>query len=185
MGYIPNSYNASKIMRSKDPSTLRMISLWKFKSTKSNKWYIVEVEEFPQHFYGLKFYYKGVVHSPNRYSLLTHDYEPRTIVMSCIDIMRLYYDKDSCASFGFVAANDIRLNNTQNNSPIPNKRFRFYRRMMLTLFSPKIFVQYADIKNYVYILINKAMLNNGAFSVSKIEAELSSFYVGEYSLSQE
>lgn len=49
MIYIPNSYPASKIMRSKDPSTLRMISLWKFKSTKSHKWYIVEIEEFSNH----------------------------------------------------------------------------------------------------------------------------------------
>lgn len=32
-------------MRSKDPSTLRIIDLWGFKSTKSNKRYIVEVEK--------------------------------------------------------------------------------------------------------------------------------------------
>lgn len=32
-------------MRSIDPSTLRIIDLWGFKSTKSNKRYIVEVEK--------------------------------------------------------------------------------------------------------------------------------------------
>lgn len=179
MGYIPNSYKASKIMRSKDPTTLRIITLWKFKSSKSNKWYIVEVEEFPHHFFGLKFYYKGVAHSKKRYSLLTNDYEPRKIVMSCINIMRYYYEEDQCASFGFVAANDIDCN---EYSKCQNKRFRFYRRMMLTMFSPKIFEQYADVRNSVYILANKEMLLSGKLSIPVIEEELSGMYIGEYSL---
>ena len=174
-----NSYKAYKIMRSRDTSTLRIISLWKFKSTKSNKWYIVEVEEFPFHFYGLKFYYKGVSLSKNRYSLLTNDYEPRTIVMSCINIMRKYYDCDPCASFGFVAANNLPGN---DNPEEPNKRFRFYRRMMLTMFSPRVFVQYADISNSVYMLVNREMLDRGEVSIPTIEAALSSLYVGDYSL---
>lgn len=181
MGYIPNSYNATKIMRSKDPSSLRMISLWKFRSTKSNKWYIVEIEEFPCHFYGLKFYYKGVADSKKRYSLLTNDHEPRTIVMSCINIMRYYYSIDSCASFGFVAAEDIP---TDSRPKIhPNKRFRFYRRMMLTLFSPTIFMQYADVDNSVYLLVNRSMLDSGRISISMIETELSEDFVGDYTLS--
>lgn len=71
-------------MRSKDPSTLRIVDLWTFKSAKSNKRYIVEVEKFTNHFLGLKFYWKGVANSKLRYSLLTNDYEPRTIVMSCV-----------------------------------------------------------------------------------------------------
>ena len=33
-------------MRSKDHTSLRIVDLWKFKSTKSNKRYIVEVEGF-------------------------------------------------------------------------------------------------------------------------------------------
>lgn len=91
-------YPASFIMRSKDPSTLRIIDLWRFKSIKSNKRYIVEVEKFSNHFLGLKFYWKGVVNSKNRYSLLTNDYEPRTIVMSCVYIMLDYFRKDKFAS---------------------------------------------------------------------------------------
>lgn len=37
-------------MRSKDPSTLRIIDLWTFRSVKSNKRYIIEVEYFTRHF---------------------------------------------------------------------------------------------------------------------------------------
>lgn len=166
-------------MRSKDPSTLRIIDLWRFKSIKSNKRYIVEVEKFSNHFLGLKFYWKGVVNSKNRYSLLTNDYEPRTIVMSCVYIMLDHFRKDKFASFGFVAASDL---NCPENSTSPNKRFRFYRRMMLSIFGSETFVQGYDLKKSVYLLINRDMLENGTVSLPKIEAEISRLYEGEYSL---
>ena len=45
-------------MRSKDHTSLRIVDLWTFKSTKSNKRYIVEVEGFEHEFDGIKFYWK-------------------------------------------------------------------------------------------------------------------------------
>lgn len=95
-------------MRSKTIDSLRIIDLWTFKSDKSNKRYIVEVEYFKDDFYGIKFYWKGVEQSKQRYSLLTNDYEPRTIVRSCIEVMLEYYYKNPLASFGFVAADDLK-----------------------------------------------------------------------------
>jgi len=166
-------------MRSKDPSTLRIIDLWGFKSAKSNKRYIVEIEKFSNHFLGLKFYWKGVVNSKDRYSLLTNDYEPRTIIMSCVYIMLEYFRKDDCASFGFVASNDI---NNSNIATRPNKRFRFYRRMMLSIFGSETFAQGYDIQNSIYLLINKGMLQKKNISINQIEAEISKLYEGEYSL---
>lgn len=166
-------------MRSKDPSTLRIIDLWGFKSSKSNKRYIVEVEKFSNHFLGLKFYWKGVANSKERYSFLTNDYEPRTIVMSCVHIMLRYFREDQCASFGFVAASDHY--NTDHNDG-PNKRFRFYRRMMLSIFGKETFEQGYDIRNSIYLLINRDMLRSGSISVSHIEKEIARLYEGEYSL---
>ena len=100
-------YQPRFIMRSVDPISLRITDLWTFRSLKSNKRYIVEVEGFENEFYGIKFYWKGVEKSKNRYSLLTNDYEPRTIVRSCIEIMLDYYRKNPLVSFGFVAAPDL------------------------------------------------------------------------------
>lgn len=168
-------------MRSKDPSTLRIIDLWGFKSTKSNKRYIVEVEKFSNHFLGLKFYWKGVVSSKDRYSILTNDYEPRTIVMSCVYVMMEYFRKDNCASFGFVAAGDLN-HSTANLVKCPNKRFRFYRRLMLSIFGAETFAQGYDIRNSIYLLINKEMLRRGDILIDQIEVEISKLYEGEYSL---
>ncbi len=137
------------------------------------------VEKFSNHFLGLKFYWKGVADGKDRYSLLTNDYEPRTIVMSCVHIMLEYFRQDDCASFGFVAANDI---NHSNKIIHPNKRFRFYRRMMLSIFGTETFAQGYDIKNSIYLLINKRMLRQGAVSINQIEDGISKLYEGEYSL---
>lgn len=176
---MPGHYKATFKMRSKDPSTLRIIDIWSFKSKKSNKRYIVEVEKFTNHFLGLKFYWKGVTNSKNRYSLLTNDYEPRTIVMSCVYIMLEYFRKDRCASFGFVAANDL---NSPEKSDTPNKRFRFYRRMMLSIFGSQTFVQGYDERNSIYLIINREMLERNEISIRQIETEISRLYEGQYSL---
>lgn len=99
--------------------------------------------------------------------------------MSCVYIMLHYFHKDKCASFGFVAAND--LFSPQNTSK-PNKRFRFYRRMMLSLFGSETFTQGYDINNSIYLLINKGMLDDGSISLHQIETEISQIYEGDYSL---
>ena len=166
-------------MRSTDSESLRIIDLWTFRSSKSNKRYIVEIEHFPRHFLGVKFYWKGVTDSKDRYSFLTMDYEPRKIVMSCIMIMLSYYQKNSNCSFGFVASyskNEIK----DINGLFPNKRFRFYRRMMLTLFSPEFFIQAIDIKNSLYLLINKKEFKKD--SVSEISDQIEKIFSGNFNL---
>lgn len=162
-------YKAAFLMRKTDPLTLSITDIWHFRSAKTNKRYIVEVEYFSNHFFGLKFYWKGVVESRQRYSLMTNDYEPRSIVMSCVHIMLYFFSNDKCASFGFVAAPN---QNDSDKSTAINKRFRFYRRMMLSLFSPDAFVQAYDKNNSVYVLINRAMLSSNCVSIEMIEREL-------------
>ncbi len=54
-------YPAKMIMRSRNDGTLRYTDLWSFRSSKSHKRYIVEVEHFDSHFFGVKFYWKGVM----------------------------------------------------------------------------------------------------------------------------
>lgn len=166
-------------MRSKDPTTLRITDIWTFKSNKSNKRYIVEVEHFSCHFLGLKFYWKGVSDSKNRYSFLTYDYEPRTIVMSCVQIMLDYFSKNGFSSFGFVAAPDL----VENLNNVPNKRFRFYKKLMLNMFGGQTFIQAYDVNTSVYVLINRTYYEKGKITFPLLEKEISRLYNGDYSLS--
>ena len=166
-------------MRSEDPATLLIIDLWSFKSEKSNKRYIVEVERFSFNFVGLKFYWKGVANSKLRYSLLTNDYEPRTIVMSCIMIMMRYYERIPIISFGFVAAEDLACSGKSKES---NRRFSFYKRMMLTMFGPATFIQAYDVNKSLYMLINKKSYDRGNVNLGDIEREISKLYEGDFTL---
>lgn len=90
-----------------------------------------------------------------------------------MNIMLDYYKHDNSSSFGFVAAADI------GGNPIgkPNKRFRFYRTMMLNIFGKQTFIQGYDID----LLINRFSLENGVISKDEIEDEISRLYQGDYS----
>lgn len=173
-------------MRSKDSSSLRIIDIWTFKSTKTNKRYIVEVEGFENDFWGLKFYWKGVEKSKERYSLLTNDYEPRIIVRSCIEIMLEYYRKNRLVSFGFVAAPDLEKDiiGKKINRESGSRRFIFYRRMMINLFGPKTFYQVSDTTNTIYLLVNVEQLTSKAISIKHIERKLNETYNGDYRITQ-
>lgn len=169
-------------MRSRECNSLRIIDLWTFKSIKSNKRYIVEVEGFENEFYGIKFYWKGVEKSKDRYSLLTNDFEPRIIIRSCIEVMLEYYRKNPLVSFGFVAAPDLEKDMKGKNIDIESgsRRFKFYRRIMVNLFGPETFFQASDTTNTIYLMINKRQLSSGAITIKNIETRLNQTYSGEY-----
>lgn len=169
-------------MRSKDPSSLRIIDYWTFRSKKSNKRYIIEIESFSHAFLGIKFYWKGVAESKNRYSLLTNDYEPRTIIMSCIHVMLQYYFQNTHCSFGFVAAPDLDKSSIVQSG---NKRFRFYKNMMLNTFGVETFMHVYDTKNSLYILINRSQYKEGNISIPLLESEISKLYEGDYRLQEQ
>lgn len=177
-------YTPSFIMRSKDTS-LRIIDLWTFRSTKSNKRYIVEVEGFENEFHGIKFYWKGVEKSKDRYSLLTNDYEPRVIIRSCIEVMLEYYRKNPLVSFGFVAARDLEKDLEGKNIDVESgsRRFKFYKRMMVNLFGPETFFQSSDTSNTIYLMINMKQLSSGVITIKDIETKLYQTYIGEYIIS--
>lgn len=167
-------------MRSKDPSTLRITDVWKFKSTKSNKWYIVEMEHFDNNLVAIKFYYKGARLCEHRYSLMTNDNEPRTIVYSCLELMKQYYLKDNTISFGFVAAQDLDPIKKQKPG---NRRFRFYRTVVNYFFGTKTFVHLHDGNERLYLLLNRQQINCGNLSVKNVADNINDIYEGDYNFS--
>ena len=169
-------------MRSKSPGSLRITDLWTFKSTKSNKRYIVEVEGFDHEFYGLKFYWKGVELSKERYSLLTNDFEPRKIVRSCIEVMLEYYRANKLVSFGFVAAPDLEKDIEGKNLDLSNgsRRFLFYKRMMVNLFGGETFYHISDTTHTIYLMINNFQLSNGLITIDEIAEKINQTYLGDY-----
>ncbi len=90
----------------------------------------------------------------NKYSVLTNTYEPRRIVMTCINIMLEIYQKDDHASFGFIGSNMV------DESTDSTKRFRFYKRIMATYFSEKYFIHQENCLKSAYLMLNRVELVN-------------------------
>lgn len=157
-------YPVQFIMRSKDPESLRIIDLWKFKS-KKNRWYIVEIEHFTEQFIAVKFYCKAMRHSPCRYSLMTNDNEPRTIVYSCLEVVRQYLCKNPMLSFGFVAAEDIEGKKRKDGV---NRRFSFYRMVMVQYFGTRAYFHFNDTSHRVYLMLSKRSIAEGSFTIDDI-----------------
>lgn len=172
MKIFPPYYGSEFIMCK--PSTCEgmiKIDLWRFKSMKSGKIYLVDVEVYKNNVYAIKFYLKSQAHLSNRYSFQTNDFEPRRIVMSCIYIMRYYFQSDNRSSFAFIGANSIGENKSCT------KRFRFYRTMVNTYFGTETFEHRTDERNSAYLLLRKTSLQSGNIKTADIEFFFRNIYI--------
>lgn len=107
----------------------------------------------------------------NKYSVLTNTYEPRRIVMTCINVMLEIYRKDDHASFGFIGSNLVEEKGTDNT-----KRFRFYKRIMATYFSEKYFIHQENSPKSAYLMLNKAELANNP----RLKEDIEDAFGGQY-----
>lgn len=149
---------------------LLSISLYRFKSTKSNLVYIVRVEQYKCNIYAVKFYQKSHRFSPNKYRIMTNTFEPRRIINTCINIMLSIYKENLKASFGFIGANGF------NEDTVCTKRYRVYARIIATYFSDKFFYHKENIEKSAYMLINNIALKENPDLTQQIET----FFINQY-----
>ena len=84
---------------------------------------------------------------------MTGLYEARQCIRTCMAIMQEVAKNDPMASFGFIGANRI------DESEINTKRFRVYRRFMLTNFGNDEYLHQYNIAKSTYIMINRKQLS--------------------------
>lgn len=114
-----------------------------------NHRYIVDVEEYDNSMFVIKFYLKSHSGSDNKYKLRTRFYDANRVVMTCIRIMLSFYSKNPYSSFGFIGANDIEESETDT------KRYIFYKKLMENFFSPVKFQHLEYKKKSAYLLLNR------------------------------
>ena len=96
--------------------------------------YIVEVEEYDNHFYLVSFYPKlnKDWYYKDKYSYRTNENIPMKILSVLVEHIQDIINKDPLASFGYFGAPDIK---TDNDEDILNtQRFRVYNHIMLKKF---------------------------------------------------
>lgn len=169
---LPPYYPAVFVMRRlASTKGMRGVDLWHFKSTKLGRMYLVEVEEYDNHIYSIKFYPKNMATSSRRFSFLTGDNEPRRIIVTCIRIMKLYFERDSRSSFAFIGAHAV--DETIKN----NKRFRFYLRMLKIYVSQRTFIHYVDEQRSACVIARRSEVESQRLSIQDVTKFFREIYI--------
>ena len=138
------------IDRSESDEYLKETLQYRFKSEKSHHAYIVRVECYKKHAYCVKFFDKANINSKNKFSLRSNTFEVRTILYTVFHIMLDVLERDNKASFFFVGAEDEK-----DQKGMVSRRFRLYRRFVLSTVSENKFDHYRRNDLSLYILVNK------------------------------
>lgn len=147
------------------------VLIYHFRSTRTKKWYIVRVEQYPNDFFGIKFYLKDDRLNPHKYNRLTGLNEPRPIIYTCIAILMELAEQYPNSSFGFIGAN--LLGESENET----KRFRVYRRILTTYFSEEHYLHYQIIEKSAYALVRRQVLENNPNIIKEISTYFSDNYI--------
>ena len=123
---------------------------YRFKSEKSHHAYIVRVECYKKHAYCVKFFDKANINSKNKFSLRSNTFEVRTILYTMFHIMLDVLKRDEKASFFFIGAEDEK-----DQDGMVSRRFRLYRRFVLSTVSDDKFEHFRRNDLSLYILVNK------------------------------
>ena len=123
---------------------------YRFKSDKSHHAYIVRLECYKKHAYCVKFFDKANINSKNKFSLRSNTFEVRTILYTMFHIMLDVLKRDEKASFFFIGAEDEK-----DQDGMVSRRFRLYRRFVLSTVSDDKFEHFRRNDLSLYILVNK------------------------------
>lgn len=146
------------------------VLIYHFRSTRTKKWYIVRVEQYPNDFFGIKFYLKDDRLNPHKYNRLTGLNEPRPIVYTCIAILMELSEQYPDSSFGFIGAN------LPGEGEKETKRFRVYRRVLTTYFSEESYLHYQIVEKSAYALVRRRVLENNPNIINEISTYFSDHY---------
>lgn len=150
-----------KFIQSKNTNDLPHIKvrefLYRFK-TESNHVYFIQVEEFVNKLFAVKFYAKDHRLSRNKYKLLTNKNnikEARSIILTCIHVGFILLNDFPKHSFAFIGCPKYGSDETYYD----NQRFRVYNRFVTTFIDAKKFRCYTDPKYSTCLLINEKSID--------------------------
>lgn len=157
--------------------------LYRFKSDRTKKVYMVRVECHSNNFYGIKFYLKIHEKSKYKYNNLTRLNEPRPVINTCICILLDLYKKNPCASFGFIGSETREEKKkrelegkSESERTETTKRMLVYRRILNTYFSSNEFEHIIDESKSAYVMVNIAELSKNQSLITDISKYFTEHY---------
>lgn len=129
--------------------------------------YIINVEQYRNNIFVLKFHPRKLKTSKYRFNVITNSGHFSKIVRTNINVLIEFYKKFPNSHFGFIGARTycpIKKCYTENESV--TSRFRLYKYAVENLIDPDDFEHHFDEDNNTYLLIN-----SNCSSIEKIKEE--------------
>lgn len=117
--------------------------------------YVVNVEEYINSVFVLKFHTKKTGNSKKKYMFLTNKFDARKIIFTCIQIGLEIFKQNEYASFGFLGSPTIKELKQKDKKLFNNKRFKVYSKFAKFFFSPDTFEHVTNRDVSSYLLLNK------------------------------
>lgn len=136
---------------------------------KTNKRYIVTVEEYNFFMYIVKFCLQERKIHTDKFNQLTNLNECSRVLTTIGNLMKEIYQKNPYASFGFIGSN------LPNEQKANTKRFRLYSKVVRQVISPVAFEHRQTTKHSAYLLINRD--NHEIDLLNKIEVMFDTIYL--------
>ncbi len=136
---------------------------------KTNKRYLVFVEEYHYFVYVVKFCLQERKFHPDRFNVLTKLMECSRVLTTVGMIMKEIFSKNPYSSFGFIGSH------LQSEEKSNTKRFRLYSRVIGELIAPVHFEHKFSTKHSAYLMINRD--NSEPDLQAKIEELFKRIYV--------
>ena len=144
----------SNLPLNNEPEEILARMLYSFRSSQTNQTYWVIVDKCENDIFVVKFHLKAHRHSENKYCILTNLHEARSVVYTCLMIIKDEIGaKHPSASIGFVGAS------LEGESERNNKRFRFYSKFVQTHIDLYTYEHFANEEKSAYILIPRKALD--------------------------
>ena len=135
---------------------VRKVHLFSFRG-KNNTPYLIECEEFDNHFIAIKYFQKCDRDKSVdiKFGRLTNLNEATRVIASCIEAMLYFVNISSQYSFGFIGSPSY---DNEKDKLIGNtKRFRIYSYLMTNCFSPVTYQHVVEPDRSTYMIIRRDM----------------------------
>jgi hypothetical protein len=129
--------------------------IFTFRSDQNGLKYVINIEEYDEELFAIKFYPKCLKRSDYRYNKIINKGDVINVLMTCVSIVPHILSKNKNASFGFVGSRTIDSRRVFVESYNENKRYRIYSELIKQVIGGRTFVHIEYEKISGYLLINK------------------------------
>lgn len=141
--------------RVKDATGHLSTHIFTFHSVQNGLKYVINIEEYKEDLFAIKFYPKCLKRSDFKYNRIINKGDVINVLMTCASTIPHILIRNKNASFGFVGSRTIDFRNAFIESYNENKRYRIYSELIKQVIGDKTFVHIEYEKISGYLLLNR------------------------------